>query len=105
MNCIEKSIAIYHTTGAAIAGTPVPVPDPDGMGNVWKTMTVINDTDQDVKVAFKSTMGYDFAFIVPKSIKGYTKTIKTILDNTSLVVSSMSGTSAAAGNITFNLGN
>jgi len=103
-NCIERSTAIYHTTGAAILGTAVVVPDPLVLGNIWKNITVVNDSDQDIKVDYKTIVGYDGTFIVPKSIKGFTRALKEAIDNTTVRVTSMNAVSAAAGNITFNLG-
>lgn len=104
MSCIERSIAIYHTD-AAIAGTAVTVPDPDLLGNIWRTVTVVNDTDQDIKFTYSTDRGYAGEFIVPKSIKGFTKALHdATFDNSTIKVYSLNGASAAAGKITINFG-
>jgi hypothetical protein len=105
MSCLEKSIGIYHTGGAAIAGTVVSIPDPSLAGNIFRNITVVNDTDQDIKVQYKNISGEDQAFIVPKSIKGFSKIAKVNFDILSFVVKSMHAASNAIGNITFNLSN
>jgi len=101
---IDKSIAIYHMTGAAVAGTPVTVPDPDLAGDIYHVMTLINDTDQDIRVSFKTTAGHNNSFIVPKSIKGFTRALKgSTISNTSIMVYSMGGSASGSGSITINL--
>lgn len=104
---IEQSTSFIHTGGAArVAGTTVTTPDPTGRGNVYGCLTVINDSDQDIKVVFKSTIGYDGSFIVTTSIKGFTKNLKAgaKYDLSTIKVYSMDGASDAAGNIIFNFG-
>jgi hypothetical protein len=105
MNCIERSTAVYHTTGAATnLGTVIVVPDPELLGNIWKSLTVVNDTDQDIKITYTTESGYAGAFIVPRSIKGFTKVLKgAYFVNTEFRAISLA-VSAATGNITFNFG-
>lgn len=106
--CIERSIAIYHTTGAAIgAGTLIPQAtlDPNNYGNVYSSLSVINDTDQDIKVKYMTDAGIAGEFIVPESIKGFTRNLHGVkFDLATVYVISMHGASAAAGNITLNFG-
>lgn len=105
MSCIERSLAVYHDAGAAVAGTAITVPDPDSLGNIWSTLTVINDTDQDIKIKYKSATGYNGEFIVPKVAIGFTKALKggAKFDNSTLVAYSLA-VGAASGKITFNFG-
>lgn len=105
MSCIERSLAVYHDTGAAVLGTAITVPDADSLGDIWSTLTVVNDTDQDIKLTFRSSTGYNGEFIIPKSVIGFTKALKggVKFDNSSLVVYSLA-VGAASGKITFNFG-
>lgn len=104
MSCIERSVAVYHTD-AAVAGTTVTIPDPSSSGNIWGVVTVVNDTDQDIKVTYKTDSGYNGEFIVPKSVIGFTKALKAgaKFDNTTVKVASMA-ISDASGKITLNFG-
>ena len=102
--CTERSIAVVHSGAAINAGTAVIIPDSLGLGNIWKLITVINDTDQDIKVSFTNTNGSAHAFIVTQSIKGFSKSFKIPIDNATIKVNSTSAVAAAVGKITFNLG-
>lgn len=108
MCTFDKSKSVYHQDGADTignGGTVVVIPDPSDEGNIYNTLTVVNDSDQDIKVAYKTHNGYDGEFIVPVSIKGFTRVLKSSkFDNLNFKVFSMAN-SAAVGNITFNLSN
>lgn len=103
MNCSEKSIAFVHTTGAlTTTGTAITVPDPEGVGGIYKNLTVVNDSDQDVKITYKTVGGMNGEFIVPRSIKGFTRALRsTSFTITDFKAISM-GNAAAVGNLTFN---
>lgn len=89
---------------ATAAGTAIPTItlDPEATAPPYKTVTVINDTDQDVKVTYSTDKGYNGSFVVPKSIKGFTKSIRGTFSLSTFKVISL-GVGAAAGNISINL--
>lgn len=100
----DKSISVYWEDGAAMAGTDITpaLLEPNGEGNIWKTVSVINDTDQDIKVVYKTTEGENGEFIVPKSIRGFTRMLSRLkFTNSTFTVFSL-GSADAAGNISFN---
>ena len=103
MNCSEKSIAFIHAAGAlTTTGTAITVPDPEAVGGIYKNLTVVNDSDQDVKITYKTVAGMDGEFIVPKSIKGFTRALRsTTFALTNFKAISM-GNANAVGNLTFN---
>lgn len=107
-DCTERSIGIYHTAGAATGnGTQIAenVIDPETKGNEFCAVSVINDTDQDIKFLYATTEGVAGEFIIPKSIKGFTRSLRggKKFDNSTIYVKSLGG-SAAAGNISINFG-
>lgn len=104
MSCTEKSISFQTTTDIVIGvGSTVVIPDPDLSGNVYKALSVINDTDQDIKIKFSNTDGEAQEFIVPVSIKGFTRVLKKgFFDNTTFKAISMHASSAAVGTVTYN---
>lgn len=71
-NCKDFSKAI-RINGAASTGVDVLT---DTTLNQFNIVTVINDTDIDVKVSFTNTDGDAGEFIVPKSIRCFTKALK-----------------------------
>ena len=86
------------------AGTTIPQAtiDPDALGNRFKTVSVVNDTDKDIQITYGTSKGYLGSFIVPRSIRGFTKTLRggDMFDAATIKAISMSGT--AAGVTTFN---
>ena len=101
------SLSTYHTAGAPNAvTTPLNLGILDAVrGDVYNEVTIVNDTDQDVKIKYSLSNGVQNEIIVPKSIKGLTRRIACgdlafIL--ASFTVNSLSAGSAAVGNITLN---
>lgn len=104
----DKSRAFFIDSDVATnAGTAIPsnTIDPDGLGAVFNTLSVINDKDQDVKITFSDDKGNTGEFIVPVSIRGFTKNLKygKFIPSSFVVISI--GPSAAEGRLTFNFGN
>lgn len=103
--CTCKAKGIYFQSGAAIAGTSIPQStiDPDGDDLQFKNVSVINDTDQDIKFEFMDSEGNQNDFIVPVSIKGFTHNVKCgYIDLTTVKVYSLHASSPAVGNISCN---
>lgn len=108
MCCTERSHGVLHTANIPI-NTGIQVPalsiDPDSLGNVYKVLSVINDTDQDIKVKYTTTEGAVCDFIVPKSIKGFTRALKgSNIDVNTVYLISLHATNDAVGNVTLNFG-
>jgi|SRR6186997_2687697 hypothetical protein len=105
-NCdIARAIAVINAA-VSPTGTPVPVPtDNATIGDVYDMVTVINDTDRDVQVEYKTTKGILVQFIVPKSIRAYTKRTVAPIVNSTVKVMSTSNVTLATGNIIFNFSN
>lgn len=102
-DCFNYSVAVLHTAGAALTtGTPVSVPTVNGRTNVYIQLTVVNDSDQDIKVTYTTVQGYSGEFYVPRSIKGFSTTVKDKFDISTFKVVS-AGAGDASGNIFFNL--
>jgi hypothetical protein len=100
--CSNRSIAYKHTGGAAtVTGTPVEVPMDNGLGNIYTQLTVLNETDQDLKVTYRTVQGYAGEFYVSRSIRGFTRTVTDKFDLTQIKVES-AGESDAAGIVYFN---
>lgn len=106
--CTERSHGVYHIANIPIgAGVQVPAAsiDPDSIGNVFKVLSVINDTDQDIKVKYTTTEGSVCNFIVPKSIKGFTRALKgSYIDNNTVYLISLHSANDAVGNVSLNFG-
>ena len=100
---VEKSTSVYFIASVATTGTPLPGVDIDAdLVNIYKTVSVINDKDQDIRIKYSTDNGTLGEFIVPKSIKGFTKTLKTgKFLTTGFTIWSLGGV-AAAGNVSFN---
>lgn len=100
----EVSKSVYFSTNIPTgAGIAIPVADiqPE-QEDVYKTVSVVNDTDQDIKVTYSTTAGYNGEFIVPKSIKGFTKSLRgTLFVSSSFMLISL-GVGVAAGNVSLN---
>ena len=103
-SCTEKSIAFQTTANNVIgAGTTIVIPDPESSANVYRALSVINDTDQDIKITFQTTEGIAQAFIVPKSIKGFTRVLKSYcFDFATFKAISMHASAPAVGIVTYN---
>lgn len=86
------------------SGTTIPMSliDPDAVGNRFRTITVVNDKDKDVQITYGTTNGYQGSFIVPRSIRGFTKSLRggDLFDAATVKAISLSGT--ASGVLTFN---
>jgi hypothetical protein len=68
----------------------------------FSIVSVINDTDIDVKVEYKSSDGNDCNFIVPKSIRCFTQALKSgVYFTPDLVIVKGIGANAV-GKVTFN---
>jgi len=106
--CTERSHGVYHAANIPVAGVSVPAAsiDPEALGNIYKALSVINDTDQDIKVEYVTTEGVKSDFIVPKSIKGFTRALKggTAISNDSVKLYSLHATTDAVGKVTLNFG-
>jgi hypothetical protein len=99
----DQSRSFYFTSAIAVAGTTIPVPDPGLLGNIFSSLSVINDTDQDIKITYSTSAGFTGEFIVPKSIKGFTRTLKEAnFDITTIKAWSLHASNAAVGNTSFN---
>lgn len=96
-NCKEFSKSI-RITNAASTGVSVIT---DTELKDFSIVTVINDTDIDIKVTFSNTDGDSGEFIVPKSIRCFTKALKTG-KFTPVSVKVLGIGADAVGNITFN---
>lgn len=66
---------------------------------------MINDSDQDIRVDYKTDDGVDGQFIVPKSIKGFTRHLTSgrNFDLATFKLYSLGG-SNATGNVSMNFG-
>jgi len=108
-NCKNCDIARTVTViNAAVSptGTPVAVPTDNGtIGDVYDMVTVINDTDRDVKVKYSTVKGILVEFVVPKSIRAYTKRTVAPIVNSTVMVMSTSDITLATGNVIFNFSN
>jgi hypothetical protein len=103
--CSNYSVAVKHTAGAALTtGTPVVIPTVNGRTNVYTHLTVVNDSDQDILVKYITVQGYAGEFYVPRSIKGFTRSVKDKFDISSFKVES-AGAASATGSIYFNFAN
>lgn len=100
--CIEKSVA-YQASNPTTAGITANIPEPSEVTvkTIYKIMTVINDTDQDIKVTYKTVAGIDGEIIIPKVIRAFTKVLRdSTFDNATIKVLAI--TSNATGKVTFN---
>jgi len=106
--CTERSHGVYHIADIPVAGIQVPAAsiDPETLGNIFKALSVINDTDQDIRVEYVTTEGVKSDFIVPKSIKGFTRALKggTTISNESVKMYSLAAATPAVGKVTLNFG-
>lgn len=107
----EKSVSVYHTTGADIVangGTAIPQATIDPNNDAFKfgSLSVINDTDQDIRVDYMTEEGISGQFIVPKSIKGFTRHLVNgkSFDLSSFKLYSLNVATLATGNISLNFG-
>jgi hypothetical protein len=100
-SCSERSLT-YKKSGATLAAAADAFIVDATNGNIYKIVTVINDTDQDIKVTFVNSEGHNGAFTVPKSIKAFTKQLRVgTFQNGTIKVQSLGGADAV-GNIYFN---
>jgi hypothetical protein len=101
------SLSVYRTTGApnaASGGVNMGIVDSE-LRSGYNEMTIVNDTDQDIKIKYSLSNGASQEIIVPKSIRGLTRRISCgdltfVLQ--SFLVHSMHASTAAVGNITIN---
>lgn len=101
------SLSVYRTTGApnaASGGENMAIVDPN-LRSGYNEMTIVNDTDQDIKIKYSLSNGVSQEIIVPKSIRGLTRRVACgdltfVLQ--SFLVHSMHVATAAIGNITIN---
>lgn len=97
-NCKESSKS-YRVNGAASTGVAVlGVDEPTN----FRIVTVINDTDIDVRITFSNSDGDSGQFDVPKSIRTFTKALKQGTFNHDFKVAGI--TANAIGITTFNFG-
>ena len=77
--CREISAVFTHNAASVVASIPGLRVIPDNTPNMdeYRIVTVINDTDQDIEVKFSNSDGDAGVFVVPKSIRAYTKALKT----------------------------
>jgi len=106
--CTERSHGVLHSANIPVLGIQVPAVsiDPEALGNIYKALSVINDTDQDIRVEYITSEGVKSDFIVPKSIKGFTRALKggVAIVNDSVKLYSLHATAGAVGNVTLNFG-
>lgn len=101
------SLSVYSIAGAPNAvSTPLNlgITDPD-LRSGYTEVTAVNDTDQDIIVRYSLSNGVAGSFIVPKSIKGFTRRVNCsdlVFVLSSFTVNSLNAGSAAVGNITLN---
>lgn len=98
----------YNTAniGTSLSPTTLTITDPstNAASREYRELTVVNDTDQDIKITFAMNTGVQGNFIVPKSIKGFTVRLCSDhhFDLSNIKANSMSSSSEAVGNVTFN---
>lgn len=100
-------LSFQHTTPVAIKTAPatnLALSDTPANRD-FTEVTVVNDTDQDVKIEFALNTGAAGNFIVPKSIKGFTTRVSCAglsFVLSSFAAKSMTASPTTTGTITFN---